>query len=303
MSMLKVQPPKTIVLTDDFDAEFSRLMKALEGQKGAAIIAQLHASWIVLKGLWTQAKIWYDYETGREYAHESDIPLEIRAVVSAKRVYDTQRDFLRDMEQFGLRYSTFFKRHKPIERGIAIWEKAHGELMGPTELLGLVRRTMLSPASVEVAQDAVFEFGKDDFTKESIVTGVREEAAKRLPDLSDVDLPEELDEQVQLVAEAYENFITPLQSGMDEAQQLPRQTMREVRRTLLQKPAISAYYDYDINCFGIYIEYPEGAGEGWTIKVPERFTMRIYDEKKEDVTDILEPEIDAWLRKRLRISG
>jgi hypothetical protein len=303
MSLTKIVPPRTIVLTDDFDAEFSQLMKALEGQKGAAIVAQLHASWIVLKGLWTQARIWYDPMTGAEYQHERDIPPELRAVVSSRRIYDTQREFLRDMEQFGLRYSTFWKRHKPIERGIAIWEKAHGERMDAEELLDLVRRTLLSPSSAETAQDAVFEFGKDDITRESIVVGVRSEAAKRLPSLTDVDLPQDLDERIQLATEAYESYITPLQQGLDEAQQLPRQAMRDIKRTLLRKPAISAYYDYDLHHFGMYVEFPEGSGENWTVRVPERFTIKIYNEKGEEVTDILEPEVDAWFRKRLKITG
>jgi hypothetical protein len=276
------------VLTKDFDQEYESLVRAIKGKNLMEMEVQLRVSWIVLKGLWAQARVWVNPETGVVYESKRDIPENEKYLVSSKRRWHHQKEFSEHVQEvYGLNTNTWRRRHIVIERMLANKRALYNRENTATDLVDAVKAVMSAfTATDEIRESLVYERTP---AGELEVVGVNENVFGETP----------LEEALEVVERETDNVVARSQGG-----ESTREIMKDVRGSFLRKPLINAYLDTDHQCIGIYVEWPdkEEDEEQWTEKMPTRYYMRIYDEDGTEVTFKMPTEIFSWIRNRLNAS-
>ncbi len=297
-----------VVLTDDFEQQWHALRTAAARETSATIAVQLHASWIIHRGLWQQAEesYFYDVASGDRYLDIKDVPEGVTCRRHRAQRWTSRKDFLGYMDENVARmgYSTFWKRHREIMRELTLWGLANSTEDVPEEVFRDTVQSVVAGGRTigELVCDNVFNFGSSDRFKLAPVDSVRKDVAARLPGITDEDLatlPED-EMRVTVAAKALE-YIKEQRAEVDGSRGL-REATASVRQTIARTPFIIARRTEDGE-IQIHVELSEVSDIGeWVVDMPRKFTVVFLDETRARwKMKNLPTDLQEWLKRRLRL--
>lgn len=288
----------SIVLCEDFHTEWRALLRDLQLEQTISWAVQLRASWMVLRALWKEARIWANPYTQQLFESEEDIPADQREAVSLQPRWLSQGDFLETLAEYGLCSSTFRRRHGAIELRVAIRRARTGQEPSIEEFAEIVRDTVLSPTATNVAGSALFQTMREPVTRELLVIGLNEDVAERFVG----ELPEDEEEALKEVAQAVEDRLDSEYDNLRHGRKHLTKVSRGLREDLYDIPQITAFADTEHKCYGIHVLPPSTQDGKWTVQPEERYTVRVFDAAGRDITWNLPPFLGEWLRHKLGIA-
>jgi len=289
-----------VILSNDFDDMFDRLVQSNRMHKSASVLVQIYASWIMHNALWQNAKNSYyiDIETGREYKELEDAHESRRQHLryQSRRLYESQRIFLKALRGrvpfFNV--NTFFSRHKVIMSELRVWALANQTDNIPEEMFARVCEDVIlygKGISGELASAFFSPDSKGELhLKEGALLG---------PLDIDKGVPEE--ELGVAVAKKLTSIITEAHSDIRDGAS-STSVGRRLRRQILSRGTITPYVG-DHGRIGMYYEPAEAMEDGISIlEPPVRYLIKIFDE---DGIEVYPPDlwddVRQWLGKSFRI--
>jgi hypothetical protein len=285
-----------IVLTNDFATQWGLLSDAVTESRDMLVRVQIYASWIVHNALWDSAYDEYYIVRGARYELDAEIPAAQHRDRRKDKLWRSQEDFIRHMSaELGLTRSTFMARHSQICKELILWCEANDETVVPESVfMKTVEDVVRGYAIGRQVVKGIFEVEEAKRGSRAEITGVKQEAAARLPD---IDSDDDEDITVKDAAVAALQYIQEQRAYADGDSRRVAEATRELRTHILREGVTRAYVN---DADWMMIDYEPGEGSGGQ---PMRVKMMFVDDSGE-LMDFgeLEDDIKRWLLMRLNIS-
>ena len=266
-------------LSGSFNNDFPLFVKACAFSHLKKVEAQFLFSHIMLTGEWEQARVWVAINNV-EYADESQIPDDLKELVSIRPRWATQTDFTRWCEGNvpGFKRSTFWRRHALIDKYVEMG-------MEFAEAVRTVTGHGLWSASSRI--QSIFEF-RDDHA----VIGYKQELAERLPTLADGST--DLEDVKKAAIEYAREKAAAVQMGAATAREVAQDVRREIHLTPKFRLLDSDNPDFPFMIEATHWVEDDYYGEG----EEKKFYLRFITEDGE-ILNPLPKDLQNWVRVRV----